>query len=87
MYGKPLKPSECKFTLFIDDEDICLSIEDITDPSNDDVREVNYPDFDKYWDNVMENVFTSNHFKSLKDAKDWCLSIGMIENDKVEEEF
>ena len=59
------------------DNEITIIIEDLTDNSNDDVREVDHPDFDNYWDNMMENVFSSEKFKNMKDAKDWCISIGM----------
>lgn len=77
MYGQPLKPSECIFEIGVFDNEITIVIEDLTDNDNDDVREVDHPDFDNYWDNMMENVFSSEKFKNMKDAKDWCISIGM----------
>ena len=95
MYGQPLMPNRCEFWLFIDDGgddkdmyiagegDICLCISDLDEPDNDDIRDVVHPDFDKFWDNACENIFLSHgfkHFKSLEDAKKWCLSIGMIES-------
>ncbi len=92
MYGQPMKPNRCEFSIFIDDNtsdmyvagdgDICLCITDMDEPDNDDIRDVDHPDFDKFWGNACENVFLSDgfkHFKSLEDAKNWCLSIGMIE--------
>lgn len=93
MYGQPLQPNRCEFSLHIDndqadmyvagDGDICLCITDLDEPDNDDVRDVDHPDFDKYWGNACENVFLSegfDHFKSLEDARKWCLSIGMVES-------
>ncbi len=78
MYGEPLQPNRCQFEISIFDGIITLAVEDLDDPSNDDVREVVHPDFEKYWDNSMENVFETTHFKSMQEAKDWCISIGMV---------
>lgn len=80
MYGQPLKPNECLFEIGVFDNfdnEITIIIEDLTDSSNDDVREVDHADFDFYWENMMENVFSSTKFRTMKDAKDWCISIGM----------
>ncbi len=98
MYGHPLEPNKCKFLLFIDDGeadmyisgdgDICLCIEDIDESDNDDIRDINHPDFDKLCNNASENVFLSNgfeDFKSLEEARKWCLSIGMIESEDINE--
>ncbi len=93
IYGQPLEPNRCEFSLHIDNEDaemyvagdsdICLCITDLDEPDNDDVRDINHPDFDKFWSNACENVFLSNGFNdfaTIEDARQWCLSIGMIEN-------
>lgn len=92
MHGEIMKPDRCEFTLFIDDGssdmyvsgdgDICLCISDLDEPDNDDIRDVDHPDFDTYWGNACENVFLSNKFDDFKDieeARQWCLSIGMVE--------
>lgn len=93
MYGQPIKPEKCLFNIFIDDGtddmyvagdgDICLCITDEDCPDNDDIRDIDHPDFDKYWGNAAENVFLSDgfkHFKSLGEAKQWCFEVGMKEN-------
>jgi hypothetical protein len=78
MYGEPLQPNRTKFEIGVFDGEISIAVFDLDELDNDDVREVVHPDFEKYWDNVMENCFVTEHFKTMQEAKDWCISIGMI---------
>ena len=61
MYGEPLNPKKTAFAIVIDPSTWLyvptLFLEDLEDPDNDDVREVNHPDFETYWGNSMENTF------------------------------
>lgn len=85
MYGEPLQPNRCKFDLGIFDGIIQIFIIDLDEESNDDVRDVVHPDFERYWSNDMENIFSTDHFKTMQEAKDWCISIGMIFGEISEE--
>jgi hypothetical protein len=93
-----MKPNRCEFSLHIEadmpwlsakifeDGDICLCISDLDEPDNDDIRDVLHPDFDRFWGNACENVFLSNGFKDFKtieDARRWCLAIGMVESTEL----
>lgn len=88
MYGQPLKPSECNFRIIKDEEFNCgettLIIEDNTEPSNDDVRDVLHPKFEDMWINVCENLFEPlDETMTIKQLEDWCVSIGMIKDDRI----
>lgn len=104
MYGKPLKPQKTSFT--IEDSDLndggfTIYLTDLEEPSNDDVRDVDHPDFDILWGNAMENVFEpwdqewiDNHeerklkaITTKKMAREWLLSIGMTEKIAEETEY
>jgi hypothetical protein len=85
-YGEPLDPKKTTFELYINDgsdntcaEDggIGLFLTDDEAEDNDDVRDVIHPDFETYWDNDMENTFSTTHFTTLKEAEKWLRSIGM----------
>lgn len=77
MYGEPLQPKRCKFDIGIFDGLITIFVTDLDQRDNDDVRDIVHPDFDKYWGNEMENVFSTDNFKTMREAKDWLTSIGM----------
>ena len=77
MHRQSLKPNECLFEIGVFDNEITIVIEDLTDSDNNGVFEVDHTDFDNHWENMMENVFSSDKFRTMKDAKDWCVSIGM----------
>ncbi len=85
MYGEPLQPNKCKFDIGVFDGYITISITDLDEEDNDDIRDVVHPDFEKYWDNDAENIFSTTHFKTMQEAQDWCISIGM-EFDGINEE-
>lgn len=65
MYGHPLQPKRCGFTLHTPDDKNLYVDEDITmnlciydlDEPNDDIRKVLHPEFDKYWANACEGIF------------------------------
>lgn len=57
-----------------------LHIQDKEDFENEDIHNINHPDFDKFWFEESENDFSTEHFKNVEDARQWCLSIGMIED-------
>ena len=95
-----LEPSDVEFAITndpIQDEGIItLWVSSISDPCNDDIRDIKHPDFDKYWGNSCECVFTANDqefikwlkynvvpFKTIQEAKGWCLSIGMVYNEEL----
>jgi hypothetical protein len=102
-----LKPSDVEFAItngMDGDEytghdtskDITLWVSSISDPGNDDIRDINHKDFDKYWGNACECVFISwdqkwidiNEygviaFKTIQEAKGWCISIGMVHNQNL----
>ena len=78
MYGEPLQPNRTGFDIGIFSGQITISVSDLDELDNDDVREVVHPDFETYWGNEMENVFSTEHFKTMREAIDWCVSIGMI---------
>lgn len=77
MYGEPLQPNRCKFQIGVFDGEISIFITDLDEEDNDDVREVVYPDFDNFWGNSMENCFVTEHFQTMQQATEWCVSIGM----------
>lgn len=58
MYGQPLKPNRASFEFFEDEGEFTIHVSDLDDPSNDDVRDVDHPDWDTLWGNEMENVFS-----------------------------
>ena len=67
----PIMPGEGDIILFIacDDED--------------DIRGLNgCSDFEFYWDNVTENIFSTNKM-TFEEAKSWCLSKGMFETNNL----
>jgi hypothetical protein len=78
MYGEPLEPNRCEFEIGVFDGEISIFITDLDEQDNDDVREVMHPSFEQFWENSMENVFVTEHFTTMQQAKDWCLSIGMV---------
>lgn len=93
MYGQPLDPKRTAFTFYGDcwddkltETNFSIYLTDLDDPSNDDVRDVDHPDFDTYWGNAMENVFEPNDpyigeaLDTQTKARQWLLSIGMIEH-------
>lgn len=86
-----IQPNDAKFKIelqTIDDFEmtgIMLFVMQISDPNNDDIREIDHLDFNKYWDNEMENVFSTLHFQTVDDARKWCISIGMTEDPNMEE--
>ena len=117
MYGQPLEPNRTKF--YIRDNSrgeyygskIQLFLVDMDDEENDDVREVNHPEWGLYWENDSENEFSAideetvkslidsgmndtlkelgigysedfTYFKTIKEAREWLLSIGMIESEE-----
>lgn len=77
MYGEPLQPNRCLFDIGVFNGLISIFIEDLDESNNDDVRDVVHPDFDRYWGNDCENMFSTRHFKTMQEAKEWCVSIGM----------
>lgn len=95
MYGKPLEPNKALFHISTQeefaeengDDEIykpTMFVVDIDEPSNDNIRDINHPDFDRYWGNSMENcfeVYGEGEGWSYEKALEWCLSIGMIEAD------
>lgn len=78
-------PSNATFGINeVKDEDswvagIFIEVQDTENEDNDDIRSIDHPDFDKYWDNEMECVFKTYHFTSVQDARAWLLAIGMTE--------
>lgn len=98
MNGKLLKPERLGFTIYpeIGEEDIkednfTIYLTDLEDKTNYDIRGVDHPDWDMYWGNEMENVFSPMNFDiedykeiepvlgTITKAKEWLLSIGMRE--------
>ena len=77
MYGEPLQPNRTSFKIGVFDGSISIFVTDLDEQDNDDVREVVHPDFERFWDNDMENVFSTIHFQTIEEARDWCVSIGM----------
>lgn len=77
-------PEDCQFEVVEiewnigDPPIVSLSVSSISDPSNDDIREVRHPDFNDLWENEMENTW-STYTMTLDEARTWCLSIGMTE--------
>lgn len=57
MYGKPLDPKKTTFAIGNDGGQIYVTLMDQEDDDNDDVREVDHPDWDILFGNAMENVF------------------------------
>lgn len=55
------------------------------DDEDDDYVQINHKDFNKYWNEDCECVFSTDHFQTVADAKAWCLSIGMTENPNIGE--
>lgn len=85
MYGKPLDPNKTSFAIYInDDDEIEIALEDNEDYDNDDIRDVDDPIFDMFFDNICECLFISNYFTNIEEAKTWLLSIGMTENSDLE---
>jgi len=78
MYGEPLEPNRCEFEIGVFSGEISIFINDLDEQDNDDIREVIHPQFEDYWDNSMENVFVTEHFTTMEQARDWCVSIGMV---------
>lgn len=82
----PLDPKQISFELDVYENDgnneISLFLTDHEYPENDNIREINHPDFEKYWDNIMENTFVTTHFLTLNEARLWLLSIGMTDISK-----
>lgn len=68
-------PTSCSFDINEDEND-GISIFVYCDNVNDDIS-INHPDFETFWYSVMECVFETDHFKTLEEAKDWLISIGM----------
>ena len=66
-----------------------IFVRDLDDKSNDGVRDVDHPDFDKYWGNECENMFGPFNKDEIEEgfeplntktkAREWLISIGMIE--------
>ena len=95
MYGEPLEPNRTGFNLeeghSSDDYGFQLWLIDLDEPSNDDIRDVNHPEFDMYWGNASEcqflpweeNYHPESHktFKNMKEAREWLVSIGMQDMD------
>jgi len=88
MYGQPINPKRALFYIMEHNEDYSFGepfgmfIVDMDDPSNDDIREVDHPDFDSKWENDSENDFTPRDENwAIQDAEAWCLSIGMVKGD------
>ena len=90
MYGQPLEPAKTKFLTFLDDGTqinlynnggVGLLLIDMEDDGNDNIGEVNHPDFETYWDIASEGLFSLSDnapFTTLEEAKAWCESIGMV---------
>lgn len=57
MYGQPLNPRRTSFGIAEEDGNVVLYVLDLDEPDNDDVRDIDHPDFDYYWGNACENVF------------------------------
>lgn len=89
MYGQPLEPKNTTFRLFIDDGedeinlrcdgDIAVELTDDEDGGNDNINDINHPDWDENWEASCEGVFIASKFKTIKEARKWLLSIGMSE--------
>lgn len=93
MYGQPLDPTKTTFDVQVDDDgSIMVFLQDQEDPDNDDVRDVDHPDFDKLFGNECENIFSpwtqeqiddyhpNSGLKALKTKRqvvDYLLSLGM----------
>ena len=104
MYGQPLDPKRTSFAISDEDGVITLWVVDLDEEDNDDIRDINHPDFDNYWSNAMECVFELNDqdminflirlnknkaktlkppLKTMEEARNWCLSIGMVEDKEL----
>lgn len=86
MYGQPLNPKRTSFAIHDWDGDNCdfaVFLTDMDDESNDDVREVDHPDWEDKFDNAMENVFEPKDafLFSRKNCKQYLLSLGMTEDE------
>ena len=97
MYGELLKPNRAGF--FFEpsawsgkesNKEFSIFIKDLDDKSNDGVRDLDHPDFDKFWGNDCENTFSPLAEDEIEDeklkalstkakARKWLLSIGLIE--------
>lgn len=76
-----ISPSDAEFAVTLDapyEDRVHLWVVSISDPSNDDIRDIDHPHFEKYFGNAAECVFSahSKHL-SLRGAKAFCESIGM----------
>ena len=70
MYGEPIDPRRASFSIFIDESNSPLCIEDsgrvsvvIQDEDehdNDDIRDILNPRFEQMFENMCENIFTLN---------------------------
>ncbi len=58
---------------------IMINVENIKN-EDDEVRNIKHPDWNKFWNNECENVFSSKVFKTDTEANIWLTSIGMTHN-------
>jgi hypothetical protein len=91
MYGQPLQPNRADFTFCAGENgddptetDFSIGVGDLDDPKNDDIREVDHPLWEDFWDNICENAFVPNTdpgetLDTMTKARAWLLSIGMTE--------
>jgi hypothetical protein len=68
-------PNDSTFNIKRMEGEISIFIMD--DTGYDDIRSVKHSDFDTFWTNIMENVFVTDHFETVGEAKDWLKSIGL----------
>jgi hypothetical protein len=84
MYGESLDPEKTSFGIWMDDNEIVIFLNDDEDDSNDDIRDVDHPLFDLYFDNTCECMFTTSFYKTIDEAREMLLSFGMTEDKSLE---
>lgn len=93
-YRPLLKPNECKFGAYKNyDDEVEIFISDFQ-RDDDDIREIDHPQFNLLWDNTCENTWVPTsrrgssvyHIKTVKDARNWGLAIGMTYDKSLENE-
>ena len=82
--GNIIKPEDAEFAVTFDypnEQSVHVWVASISDPSNDDIRDIDHPHFAKFFQNVAENVFAavSPHVKP-RGAQYFLESIGMTYN-------
>ena len=90
MYGQNLDPKKTGFSFFDDPDSpykFAVGLWDLEDEDNDDIRDVDHPDFETNFGNSSECMFwpENDSVGTKKKARAWLKSIGMKEQKDKEE--